>query len=243
MRHYCLIGRPLGHSFSARYFNERFARMGVTDACYTLEELASIEELPALFERIPNLKGFNVTIPYKQAVIPYLDSLSYEAQMIGAVNCVKCEEGRLVGYNTDVVGLRQAMIKFLDRLPEHALVLGTGGASQSVQFLLTELGIPFDLVSRDPMRGNYTYDNLPVEVFQESHLIVNATPVGTYPNVEEAPRLPYAFLTPSHYLFDLVYNPPITAFLDYGRQRGAHIANGEGMLIAQAEANAEIWGL
>lgn len=243
MRRYCLIGRKLGHSFSARYFNERFAREGITDAAYTLEELASIEELPMLLERMPEIEGFNVTIPYKQAVIPYLDSLSYEAEQIGAVNCVKREGERLVGHNTDVVGLRVALGRFLDQLPERALVLGTGGASQAVQFVLAELGIPYDLLSRDPFKGNYTYDNLPVELFQEAHLIVNATPLGTYPDVEEAPKLPYAFLTPQHYLFDLVYNPPMTAFLDYGRQRGAHIANGEGMLIAQAEANASIWGL
>lgn len=243
MKRYCLIGDKLGHSFSARYFNERFAREGI-EASYTLEELSSIEELPRLLQREPELRGFNVTIPYKRAVIPFLDELSYEAQMIGAVNCVKREaDGHLVGYNTDVVGLRRALSDFLKELPERALVLGTGGASQAVQFVLTEFGIPFDLISRDPLRGNYTYDNLPVERFQEAKLILNATPVGTYPDVEEAPRLPYAFLTPSHYLFDLVYNPPLTSFLDYGQQRGAHTCNGEGMLIAQAEANAAIWGL
>lgn len=242
MREYGLIGYSLGHSFSAGYFAEKFSREGIEGCSYTLLELPSIEDLPRLLLEHPDLCGFNVTIPYKQAVIPYLDDLSHEARMIGAVNCVKREGDQLVGYNTDVIGLRTSLACFLaGDIPEDALVLGTGGASQAVQYVLAEYGIRFELVSRDAAKGNYTYDNLPVEVLQRSRLIVNASPVGTYPRVEEAPRIPYAYLTPQHYLFDLVYNPPLTAFLNYGKQRGSHICNGSEMLVGQAEAAWEIW--
>lgn len=241
MKEYGLIGRPLGHSNSARYFTDKFRREGIDDCSYSLFELPSIEELPRLLAEHPDLRGFNVTIPYKREVMRYLDDLSLEARNIGAVNCVKRDGGRLVGYNTDAIGLRQSLARFLDRLPERALILGTGGASQAVQYILAEAGIAFDLVSRDPAKGNYTYDNLPCEVVEAARLIVNATPVGTYPNVDEAPRIPYAFVSPDHYLFDLVYNPPVTAFLDYGNQRGAHVCNGQEMFVGQAEAAWDIW--
>ena len=241
MREYGLIGRPLGHSNSANYFAKKFREEGIADCSYSLFELPAIEALPELLAGHPDLCGFNVTIPYKQQVIRYLDDLSFEARHIGAVNCVRREGGRLVGYNTDAIGLRQSLARFLTTLPERALVLGTGGASQAVQYILAEMGIAYDLVSRDAARGNYTYDNLPCEAVEAAKLIVNATPVGTFPRVEEAPRIPYAFLSPEHYLFDLVYNPPLTSFLDYGRQRGAHIRNGEEMFVAQAEAAWRIW--
>ncbi|MBQ1939964.1 MAG: shikimate dehydrogenase [Alistipes sp.] len=241
MRQFGIIGRPLGHSASARHFTAKFQNEGL-DCHFEQYELPSIEALPELLERVP-LEGFNVTIPYKQQVMRYLDDLSDEARKIGAVNCVRrTPDGRMVGHNTDIIGLRDALAKLLfDGVPEHALVLGTGGASQAVQYALSELGIAFDLISRDPAKGNYTYDNLPVEVVAESKLIVNATPVGTYPNVEDAPRLPYAYLTPDHRLLDLVYNPPVTQFLDYGNQRGARTMNGEVMFLAQAAAGWKIW--
>ena len=241
MRQFGIIGRPLGHSASARHFTAKFQNEGL-DCHFEQYELPSIETLPELLERVP-LEGFNVTIPYKQQVMRYLDDLSDEARKIGAVNCVRrTSDGRMVGHNTDIIGLRVALAELLDGVtPEHALVLGTGGASQAVQYALTELGIPYDLISRDAAKGNYTYDNLPVEVVAESKLIVNATPVGTWPNVEEAPRIPYAYLTPEHHLLDLVYNPPLTQFLDYGQQRGAKIMNGERMFIGQAAAGWKIW--
>ena len=241
MRQFGIIGRPLGHSASARHFTAKFQNEGL-DCHFEQYELPSIEALPELLERVP-LEGFNVTIPYKQQVMRYLDDLSDEARKIGAVNCVRrASDGRMVGHNTDIIGLRDALAKLLfDGVPEHALVLGTGGASQAVQYALSELGIAFDLISRDPAKGNYTYDNLTVEVVAESKLIVNATPVGTYPNVEDAPRLPYAYLTPDHRLLDLVYNPPVTQFLDYGNQRGARTMNGEVMFLAQAAAGWKIW--
>lgn len=241
MRQFGIIGRPLGHSASARHFTAKFQNEGL-DCHFEQYELPSIEALPELLERVP-LEGFNVTIPYKQQVMRYLDDLSDEARKIGAVNCVRrTSDGRMVGHNTDIIGLRDALAQLLfDGVPEHALVLGTGGASQAVQYALSELGIAFDLISRDPAKGNYTYDNLPVEVVAESKLIVNATPVGTFPNVEEAPRLPYAYLTPDHRLLDLVYNPAVTQFLDYGNQRGARTMNGEVMFLAQAAAGWKIW--
>lgn len=241
MREFGLIGRPLGHSASAHYFTEKFRREGKADCSYSLFELPNIEELPRLLADHPDLCGFNVTIPYKREVMRYLDDLSVEARNIGAVNCVRRSGGRLTGYNTDVIGLRQSLARFLDVLPERALILGTGGASQAVQYVLSELGIAFELVSRDPAKGNYTYDNLPCETVEEAKLIVNASPVGTYPNVDDAPRIPYAFVSPEHYLFDLVYNPPLTSFLDYGRQRGARICNGQEMFVGQAEASWRIW--
>jgi shikimate dehydrogenase len=243
MRRFGLIGRPLGHSASAAYFTEKFGREGMADCAYALYELAEIEELPRLLERTPELEGFNVTIPYKREVMRYLDDLSFDARMIGAVNCVRREaDGQLTGHNTDIAGLRAALDELLGaEEPEQALVLGTGGASQAVQYALAERNIAFALVSRDASKGDYTYDNLPCETVERSLLIVNATPVGTYPAVDEAPRMPYAYVTPAHRLLDLVYNPPLTQFLDYGRQRGARVMNGERMFREQADAAWKIW--
>lgn len=242
MRRYGLIGYPLGHSFSARYFTEKFAREGIADCAYELYELPSIEELPHLLKTTPDLQGFNVTIPYKQQIIPYLDDLSFEARVIGAVNCVRREGDRLIGYNTDVVGLRDSLEKFLGtERPEQALVLGTGGASQAVQYVLAQMEIPYELVSRNPAAGNFTYDGVSDKVIASHRLIINASPVGMYPHVNEAPQIPYAFVTPSHYLFDLIYNPAETQFLRYGAQRGARTYNGNDMLVGQAEAAWAIW--
>ncbi len=241
MKRYGLIGKKLGHSFSAAYFTEKFLREGLSEYCYTPFELDEIESLPDFLAQMPELQGFNVTIPYKQVILRYLDDLSPEAREIGAVNCVKRESRGWVGYNTDFIGFEQALAPLLDETPEEALVLGTGGASQAVQYVLTRWGIPYALVSREASRGNYTYDNLPPEVVQQAHLIVNTTPLGTWPHTEEAPRIPYAYLSAQHRLFDLVYNPPLTTFLHYGEQRGARIQNGEAMLIGQAEAAWKIW--
>ncbi len=244
MVEYGLVGRSLKHSFSQRCFQERFGAEDGSLVKYSLFELSSIDELPSFWAAHPDLAGFNVTIPYKEAIIPYLDRLDHVAASIGAVNCVKREGNDWVGYNTDYTGLVESLRELLGgALPEHALVLGTGGASLAVQYALVEFGIGYDLLSRDPLRGNYTYDNLPTEVLSASKLVINATPVGTYPAVEEAPRLPYAYLTPDHFLLDLVYNPPLTTFLDYGNQRGARTMNGERMLRLQAEASWKIWGL
>ena len=242
MREYGLIGDKLSHSASQRYFTAKFEREGLTDHSYSLFELAEIGELTRLLEEHPDLCGFNVTIPYKQQVMPFLDEISFEARNIGAVNCVRrMDDGRLVGYNTDVEGVRRSLDILLGDEQPRALLLGTGGASQAVQFALAERGIEFLIVSRDAAKGNLTYSQVTAEVMADYHLIINATPVGTYPAVDAAPTLPYAFLTPSHRLYDLVYNPAVTQFLDYGRQRGARTLNGETMFTTQAEANWRIW--
>ncbi len=173
----------------------------------------------------------------------YLDHLSPEAERIGAVNCVAIlQDGKRTGYNTDIMGLRDSMLEFLGAdIPPRALILGTGGAAQAVQYLMMELGVDYLIVSRDPMKGNITYDDITPEMVGEYRLIINATPLGTFPNVDSFPKLPYAFLTPEHFLYDLVYNPPMTQFLSFGKDRGAKICNGQAMLVGQAEAAWKIW--
>ena len=244
MRRYCLIGRPLGHSFSARYFTEKFAREGLTEVCrYDLCELPSIEALPEMLRSTEGLVGFNVTIPYKQQIIPYLDAMSDEVRAIGAVNCVRVgEDGSLVGYNTDVDGIRLTLDRLLDGVqPEKALVLGTGGASQAVQYVLRERGIACRTVSRDKAKGDITYDELSHEVIDAHRLIINTSPVGMYPHHDVAPAIPYEALGAEHYLFDLVYNPERTLFVERGAEQGTHAATGLAMLYAQAEAAWQIW--
>ncbi len=242
MRLFGIIGKTLVHSYSGKFFNEKFKKEGLSDCRHQLFEIPSIEHIHTMLEENPDLCGFNVTIPYKQQIIPLLDTISWEAEQIGAVNCVSVIDGKLHGYNTDIHGLRVSMDKLLNGGDiEKALVLGTGGASQAVQFMLAQMGIEYELLSRDPFKGSMTYDQLSPECFVDHKLIINTTPLGTYPNVDEAATLPYAFLSPDHYLFDLVYNPPVTQFLSYGEQRLSHTLNGETMFIAQAEESWKIW--
>ena len=244
MRRFGLIGRTLGHSFSARYFADKFQREGLADTHrYDLFELPEIECVKELIATTESLVGFNVTIPYKQQIIPYLDSLSAEARNIGAVNCVKIEsDGRLTGYNTDIDGIRLSLDKLLGGAEiDAALVLGTGGASQAVQYVLAERNIPYSIVSRDSAKGNLTYDDLKVEVTSSHHLIINSSPVGMYPHVDQCPDIPYELLTADHYLFDLVYNPERTLFTERAATMGAHTLCGLDMLYAQAESAWLIW--
>lgn len=244
MRRFGLIGRTLGHSFSARYFADKFQREGLADTHhYDLFELPEIECVKELIATTEGLVGFNVTIPYKQQIIPYLDSLSAEARNIGAVNCVKIEsDGRLTGYNTDIDGIRLSLDKLLGGVEiDAALVLGTGGASQAVQYVLAERNIPYSIVSRDSAKGNLTYDDLKVEVTSSHHLIINSSPVGMYPHVDQCPDIPYELLTADHYLFDLVYNPERTLFAERAATMGAHTLCGLDMLYAQAESAWRIW--
>lgn len=242
MREFGLIGRSLSHSASQRYFTAKFEREGLADCSYSMFEIPQIDDLPRLLAEHPCLCGFNVTIPYKQQILPYLDDMSFEARNVGAVNCVRrMADGRLFGYNTDIVGIRSSLDELLGAEQPKALVLGTGGASQAVQYVLAEREMEYLIVSRNPASGNLTYSQVTVDIISEYKLIINATPVGTYPDVDAAPMIPYAFLTPAHRLFDLVYNPPLTQFLDYGRQRGAAVMNGELMLRRQADAAWQIW--
>ena len=243
MKRYGLIGRTLAHSFSARYFTEKFRREGL-DKEYSYEsfELPEIGCVEELINDTPDLAGFNVTIPYKQQIIPHLDALDAEAQAIGAVNCVKIADGRRTGYNTDIAGIRVSLDELLgSETVDAALVLGTGGASQAVQYVLAQRDIPFAIVSRDAAKGNYTYDDLDSEAISTHHLVINTTPVGMYPKVDQAPEIPYELLTPSHRLFDLIYNPEQTLFARRGAERGARTMTGLRMLYAQAEAAWKIW--
>lgn len=238
MKHFGLIGYPLGHSCSAAYFTDKFAREGI-DADYALVEIADIGQMPTATNR---LCGFNVTIPYKKAVIPYLAHLSEEAATIGAVNCVRRErDGSLTGFNTDVEGIRATLAQCGDLTGVRAIILGSGGAAAAVRYVLQERGIGYITVSRERVRGDLTYADLTAEVVAAHRLIINATPVGMSPAVENAPALPYDALTPHHTLFDLIYNPAQTRFLALGAQRGAHTIGGHEMFVRQAEASWRVW--
>ena len=330
---YGLIGHPLGHSFSKAFFSEKFEREAI-DACYDLFDLESINDFPQLLSKHPDLCGFNVTIPYKEAIMPYMDVLDPEAEAVGAVNTVKVlTDGRLKGFNTDIIGIETTLMglrgtpkgasvtpeggyvaplelfgfrgtpkgasvtpaggyvvplglfgfrgapKGTSVTPEGgyvaplglfgfrgapkgtsvtpagsyvvplghlekpitALILGTGGASKAVQYVLKKHSVPCHLVSRNPHKGDFTYNMLTPIIINEHPLIINASPVGMSPRIEEAPLIPYEAVTAEHLLFDLVYNPEETLFLRYGREHGATTVNGMAMLLAQAEASWRIW--
>ena len=242
MKRFGLIGKKLGHSFSAKYFAEKFEREGLLECDYSLYELPEIECVKE-FMLTPDLVGFNVTIPYKQQIIPYLDALDAQAREVGAVNCVKIErDGRRVGYNTDVDGIRLSLDKLLgEEKVSAALVLGTGGASQAVQYVLRERGVNYKVVSREKGKADLTYDDLTQDVMATHRLIINASPVGMYPACDNCPDIPYAMLSGSHYLFDLVYNPLTTRFVELGAEQGAATLSGIDMLYAQAESAWRIW--
>ena len=242
MKRFGLIGKKLGHSFSAKYFAEKFEREGLLECDYSLYELPEIECVKE-FMLTPDLVGFNVTIPYKQQIIPYLDALDAQAREVGAVNCVKIErDGRRVGYNTDVDGIRLSLDKLLgEEKVSAALILGTGGASQAVQYVLLERGISYKVVSREKGKADLTYDDLTQDVMATHRLIINASPVGMYPACDNCPDIPYAMLSGSHFLFDLVYNPLTTRFMELGAEQGAATLSGIDMLYAQAESAWRIW--
>lgn len=245
MNRYGLIGFPLTHSFSKRYFTEKFEREDITDCQYDLFEMPAITALPDLLA-LPGLRGLNVTIPHKQAVLSYLDRLDASAEKIGAVNVIKLEaDGSRTGYNSDYYGFRQSLTDWLMSLGRpsdtlKALVLGTGGASKAVTVALSDLGISYRYVSRTKRADSFTYDELPT-IITDYSLIINGSPVGTYPKADEAPALPYSLLTDQHLLYDLVYNPVETTFMKLGLERGAAVHNGLRMLQLQAEKAWEIW--
>lgn len=243
MHTYGLIGHPLAHSFSPRYFAEKFARESITNAEYLAFELAQITDFPTLLTRIPTLRGLNVTIPYKEQVLPYLDQLSTEADAVGAVNTIAFEGDMLVGYNTDVIGFRESLLALLpeDYTGMQALILGTGGAAKAVAYVLGQLHIPYHYVSRTAQEGRLVYQQLNPSILEEYPLLINTSPVGQYPNIKECPNLPYAKIDSRHFLMDLIYNPSETLFLERGRTQGAQILNGLPMLEAQAEAAWRIW--
>jgi len=237
---YGLIGITLTHSFSPAYFKKKFAAQHI-DASYEAFPIPYIRALPALLENHPNLVGLNVTIPYKEAVIPYLDETDAVAQEIGAVNCIVIKNGKKKGYNTDAGAFEQSLITSLTPHHTHALILGTGGSSKTVAFVLEQLGIPYRKVSQNKKDGLLTYEELTRELIAEHTLIINTTPVGMYPNIDTAPSIPYYAVGEDHLLYDLIYNPEETKFLHLGKERGAAIKNGFEMLQLQAEASWDLW--
>lgn len=237
---YGLLGRDIEYSFSRNYFNERFKNEG-TNATYINIDLQDIHELKTVFEN-EKLSGMNVTIPYKQEVINFLDRLSPTAQAIGAVNVVKFEDdGTLTGHNSDYYGFKNSLLPLLKEMPKKGLILGTGGASKAIKHTFENLGIEPTFVSRTKKEGQYTYSELNKEIIEENLLIVNSTPLGTFPKIEACPAIPYEFLTEKHMLFDLVYNPELTTFLKNGIAKGASVLNGSKMLVLQAEKSWDIW--
>ena len=243
MKTYGLIGFRLSHSFSKKHFTEKFQKEGITDCRYENFQLDTVKDFPALLQTDPSLKGFNVTIPYKEEIIPFLNELDAAAKEIGAVNVIRIDDdGRLVGYNSDYYGFKNSLEKFIPKNSTHkALVLGTGGAAKAVVTALKHLGIPYQYVSRTKSATSLSYEELDEKIIRETTIIINTSPLGMYPNVDSYPAIPYEFLTSSHYLYDLVYNPEETEFMKKGIEKGTHVMNGLPMLIGQAEKAWEIW--
>jgi shikimate dehydrogenase len=236
-----LIGKTLSHSFSKAYFTEKFEKLGLQDHCYENFELQTIDEITAVLSKHPELKGLNVTVPYKEVVIPYLSSLDTVVKETNACNCIKIEEGNLIGYNTDVFGFSWSLKKYLNPGHNKALVLGTGGASKAVQYSLNQMHIAFKVISREKEDGILAYEDVTKDILQEHQIIINTTPLGMYPETNSFPSLPYQYLTKEHLVFDLVYNPAKTLFLHKGEDSGATIVNGYEMLVLQAEESWRIW--
>jgi shikimate dehydrogenase len=243
MKQYGLIGFPLGHSFSKRYFTEKFDHEGIT-AQYDLYPLSKIEDFESL-KGNDQLCGINVTIPYKEQIFKYLDEVDETAAQIGAVNVIKfirAQGGlKLKGYNSDAIGFEQSIQPLLQPHHTKALILGTGGASKAIDYALRKMGLETTFVSRTARHGVLSYEMLNSDIIADYHVIVNASPVGTFPAVEECPNIPYQYLTAQHLLYDAVYNPSETLFLKRGWEQGAKGINGEAMLIGQAEAAWKIW--
>ncbi len=246
MKQYGLIGKSINHSYSKKFFSKKFSDEGI-DANYELYQLETIEEFPELIAKHPDLDGLNVTIPYKQEVMRYLNELDQSAKMVGAVNTIKIEHFkggiRLKGYNTDVVGFEELLSAVANtKRKNRALILGTGGASRAVQYVFRKNGIGFLLVSRSSAKhGQVNYHVLTKSVFAKYNIIVNTTPLGMSPKTDAKPPIPYEFINQNHVLIDLIYNPEQTQFLQIGQQKGAQTINGLQMLLTQAEASWNIW--
>lgn len=249
MRQFGLIGYPLSHSFSQKFFTEKFLQENIVNAKYDNFPIASIESFAGLLKENPNLEGLNVTIPYKKEVIPFLQHSSAVVQEINACNCIRKFNGELYGYNTDVIGFEKSLLPFLKPHHTHALILGTGGAAAAVQWVLQKLNIQFQVVSRkgnaieanNEMKAYLSYDQLAASVIESHTLIINTSPLGMYPNTNEAPPIAYEGITAQHHLYDLVYNPLETLFMKNGLEKGATVQNGLAMLHIQAEDSWAIW--
>ena len=241
MRAFGLIGRSLSHSFSQKYFSEKFGREGLADCRYQNYELKEIAGFPELINAHPELRGLNVTIPYKEQILPFLHATDPVVDAIGACNCIKVDGGKLLGYNTDAAGFSRALEPFLKSYHHKALVLGNGGASKAVRYALSRLNIDCNIVSRTPDPGLMSYNDLNEDMISDHLLIVNTTPLGTFPNTDSVVDIPFTAVGSKHLLFDLVYNPAVTTFLKRGAERGAEISNGYQMLVEQAEESWDIW--
>lgn len=240
-----LLGKNISYSFSRNHFKSKFEKEGITDVTYDNFDIEDISLFPSIIENTEGLKGLNVTIPYKQAVMPMLDKIDKKAKAIGAVNTIKVKKnGKLVGYNTDCYGFKKSLKPYLKKHHKKALILGTGGASKAVAYVLKKLGIKYEYVSRTASQQvRFTYDDLNDSIINEFEIIINCTPLGTFPNIENHPNIPYEGINDKHILYDLIYNPLETKFLKLGKERGATTINGLKMLELQAEKSWSIWGL
>lgn len=240
-----LIGYPLGHSFSKTYYLSKFQKENIKEIDYDLYALENIKEFELLYKEDSTFKGFNVTIPHKISVLTYLTELSEEAKKIGAVNCItiKTENSKTIlkGYNTDAHGFEESIKPLIKENHQKALVLGNGGAAKAVLYTLDKLKIPFLIVSRTKENGDITYEDINEQLLNEYNIIINCSPVGTFPNIDQCPNIPYQYITNQHLLYDLIYNPEETLFLKNGKENGAITKNGYEMLVLQAEKNWEIW--
>jgi shikimate dehydrogenase len=238
-----LLGKNISYSFSRKYFSEKFQELKLNDFKYYNFDIPEIEEFPFLmYQKEHEFGGINVTIPYKEAVMKYLDEIDADAQKIGAVNTIKItDDNKLVGYNTDFYGFKNSLKPLVKNHHKKALILGTGGASKAIAYAFSEMNIEYKFVSRKVSEGMLLYSMLNEQNMEEYTIIVNCTPIGTHPNINECPNIPYQFLSDKHLLFDLIYNPEVTKFLSEGQKRGATIKNGLEMLQLQAEKSWEIW--
>ena len=238
-----LIGKNISYSFSRKYFKEKFQKLGLNKCRYDNYDIPEIEEFPFItYQQEDDFQGFSVTIPYKQSIIKYLDEVEGDAKEIGAVNTIKVtSDSKLIGYNTDVYGFQKSIEPLLKKHHNKALILGTGGASKAVAYALEKLKIQYQFVSRNVSDNSLLYSILNQQIIEEHTVIINCTPLGTHPNIDSSPNIPYQFITDKHLLFDLIYNPSETKFLHEGKKRGAAIKNGLEMLEMQAEKSWEIW--
>ncbi len=238
-----LVGKNISYSFSKGYFGEKFEKLNLEDYSYDNLDFQNIEDFPEFIKQNPTISGLNVTIPYKEAIIPFLDKLSKRAIEIGAVNTIKItKSGKLKGFNTDYIGFQKSIEPLLNVNHKKALILGTGGASKAVAYALKQLEIPYLFVSRNDIGDAIGYNQINEKTFEEFQIIINCTPVGTFPNTNNCPEIPYEYFTTNHLAFDLIYNPAETLFLKKAKEQGAIVKNGLEMLTLQAEKSWDIWG-
>jgi shikimate dehydrogenase len=240
-KRYGLVGKDIAYSFSRSYFAKKFQKEDISDCTYENFDLESIEDIQTILKS-ENLSGLNVTIPYKEAIIPYVDQLSEDAKIIGAVNTVRIlADGTTEGHNTDAYGFRAALLRQWNNHADKALILGTGGASKAVRYVLEQMNIEPLFVSRNPRAGQISYEQIDASLIESHKLIINCTPIGTHPKIDQAPQIPYDLINSGHFLFDLIYNPDETLFLAEGKKKGATLQNGYFMLEQQAEKSWNIW--